>query len=444
MNRYEKRKRAIEETIRGEIDKYKAIYKKAEDEDRDPSDEERLDIESHLKAIETLKGEKEEVEANIKTLQNVEDIGRTLGPVDSGPSVTEEPPDRVAKFAQKALGRMFTESDGYKAIQEKGFSGQWSTGPIEFETKAGTLFDGSGGQGAGLIPVPQVAPGVVTTLFQAPRVAPLFAQGVANSNSIRYIVEGTATNSAAGVAEGGAKPASDLALSTKDESIKKIATILTVSDEMLEDVQQVESYINNRLSLFIQLTEDTQLVRGAGTNDLAGIMDSSRSINTNPGGTAGGYLATDTFSMQIFKAMNGCRGSSFLEPDAVIVNPADWQTIRLARDTANQFYGGGPFQGPYGSGENLSATGQVTGAIDSLWGKPVIVTTAINAGTALVGAFKAGAQIWRRSGITVEATNAHASYFTNNLVAIRAEERLGLTVYRPKAFCAQTLAGTAG
>ena len=54
-------------------------------------------------------------------------------------------------------------------------------------------------------------------------------------------------------------------------------------------------------------------------------------------------------------------------------------------------------------------------------------------GTALVGT-RVAAQVFRRSGLSVEATNSHASYFTSDLVAIRAEERLGLAVYRPAAF----------
>ena len=55
------------------------------------------------------------------------------------------------------------------------------------------------------------------------------------------MVEGTATSGAAGVAEGAAKPESTLALSTVDEPVNKIATALTVSDEMIEDASQVSS-----------------------------------------------------------------------------------------------------------------------------------------------------------------------------------------------------------
>jgi hypothetical protein len=42
--------------------------------------------------------------------------------------------------------------------------------------------------------------------------------------------------------------------------------------------------------------------------------------------------------------------------------------------------------------------------------------------------------VWRRGGLSVDATNSHSNYFQLNLVAIRAEERLGLAVYRPRGF----------
>jgi HK97 family phage major capsid protein len=53
---------------------------------------------------------------------------------------------------------------------------------------------------------------------------------------------------------------------------------------------------------------------------------------------------------------------------------------------------------------------------------------------------RSAAQVWRRGGLSVEATNSHADYFQRNLVAIRAEERLGLAVYRPTGFVEVRLA----
>ena len=118
----------------------------------------------------------------------------------------------------------------------------------------------------------------------------------------------------------------------------------------------------------------------------------------------------------------------------MVINPDDYQTIRLAKDINGQLYGGGPYFGPYGAGVQAGASGQVTGATDQLWGKSVHVTSAIGPGTAVIGNTLAGC-VWNRGGLRVEATNAHASYFQEDLVMIRAERRLGLTLYRPQSFC---------
>ena len=70
-------------------------------------------------------------------------------------------------------GSKFVNSDGYKAIADRGQRPQsWSTGLIDVGSALqmkGTLLEGVGspgsGTGGGLVPVPQVAPGVVQTLF---------------------------------------------------------------------------------------------------------------------------------------------------------------------------------------------------------------------------------------------------------------------------------------
>jgi HK97 family phage major capsid protein len=442
MNRFERRKAAIETAMKEHADEFKAIYKKAEDEDRDPTTDERLEIERRIKAIETLKEEMTGVEENIKTLDDVEDIGRKFGPAISPLNRVEmgdEPADRIIKSAQESIGEKFVNSEGYKSavqlFKEGGrLPSNFSTGQVSLEAK-GTLLEGAGGGGGGLAAtVPQVVPGVVDKLFQGLTVADLFLQGQANTNSIRYVVEGTATSGAAGVAEAGLKPESTLGMTTTDEPIKKIATVLAVSDEMLEDAPQIQSYINGRLSLFVRIEEERQLVRGtSGGNEVQGLL-TSRNVPIYGGGTAVGNRA-----VQLFKAMNGMRGSAFLEPDWIIANPADWEAMRLLTDSAGQFMGGGPFMGQYGNNGMIGASGQATGAADSIWNKPVYVTAAVGAGTAIVGS-RASAQVFRRGGLSVEATNSHSDYFQRNLVAIRAEERLGLAVYRPTGFVEVRLA----
>lgn len=429
MNRFERQKQAVEKAIAEHIEAYKAIYKRADDENRDPSDEERLDVESHLKAIETLKVERQEADANIETLKRVDDLGRELGPAIPAIQVKSEPQDRVFQGARKTLGDAFIESDSYrKAIEAFREGGRISTGAVALEAK-GTLMETAGSGGGALVSVPQVVPGVVDKLFQPLTFADLLLNGQTSAPTVRYVVEGTATSGAAGVAEGGSKPQSTLGLTTTDESIKKIATTLKVSDEMIEDGPAIQSYINGRLALFVRIEEERQLIRGAsGGAEVQGLL-TSRSVPVYAGGTAAGNMA-----VQLFKAMNGMRGSAFVEPDWVVISPGNWETIRLYTDTAGQFFGGGPFFGPYGGPQGpAAASGQTGGPQDYLWGKPVYVTGAIGSGTAIVGS-AANAQVWRRGGLSVEATNSNEDDFLKNLVALRAEERLGLAVYRPGGY----------
>jgi HK97 family phage major capsid protein len=115
--------------------------------------------------------------------------------------------------------------------------------------------------------------------------------------------------------------------------------------------------------------------------------------------------------------------TSNLAPDGVIMHPSNYLQILLSKGTTGDYYGDGPFAAP--------------GAA-SLWGLPVALTVAIPLNTALVGAFKIAAQVFRHGGIRVDASNSHQDYFVKNLVAIRAEERLALAVYRAAAIGAVT------
>ena len=165
MNRYEKQKSAVEKAMGERVTAYQAIYKKADDEDRDPTDDERLEIESHLKAIETLKVDRADAEENIKTLQRVDDIGRELGPAIStgtSMSVSSEPLDRWHQnVAVKTLGEQFTDSVQFKsAVTAYRESGRlpmgFSTGAVGLDAK-GTLLEGAGGGGGAVAAtVPQV------------------------------------------------------------------------------------------------------------------------------------------------------------------------------------------------------------------------------------------------------------------------------------------------
>jgi HK97 family phage major capsid protein len=322
-------------------------------------------------------------------------------------------------------GDQFISSEGYKGLMAKGLTaGPWSSGEVALNTKSTLLST----PGTALTPAGYV-PGITQSLFQRLYVSDLLPQQQAPGNPVRFVSETTATNAAAATAEGAAKPESALAFGETSEPVRKIATYLPVSDELLEDAPQIAAYLNQRLGLFVQIQEETQLLLGDGTApNLQGFVASGRSIGTYARGTV------DDNALALFKAANGTRGSSHLEPDTVVIHPTNWQAIRTAKDSSGQYYGGGPFYGPYGGPQGPASSSQFSTA-EQLWGMRVVVTSSITVGSALIGAFGTGAAIHRKGGMKVEATNSHSTFFATNITAIRAEERLALCVYRPTAFC---------
>lgn len=423
-NPYQDRIDAINKKLRDHADHYGAILAKAKEEGRQPTDDDRKAIGEDTEAIELLKKELAEAERNNKTAQEVEALSRDIGAtreVAQGEVKPKPEPKRA-----KTLGDQFIASESYKARREKGFAGRWSTGQIDLDTKA-TLVEGdnifldggSPGEGAALVPL-DTRPGVLPTLFERLTVADLFASGTTNSNAINYIIESVATNAAEVVPEAGDKPESTLEYEQAQETVKKIATFLPVSDEMLEDAAALRGYINSRLTFFVQQQEEEQLLHGAGNNNnFLGLLPRVPVENRFVTSDAEAPNAAD----HIYAALTTVRVGSFLEPDGVVIHPDDWAALRLLKDDNENYIGGSPFANT-GMGEPS----------DSLWGKRVVVTQAMVPGAAVVGAFNTAAQVFRRTGLMVEASNSHDDFFVQNLTAIRAEERLALAVYRPAAF----------
>lgn len=370
----------------------------------------------------------------VQSLERFEDIRKStiaaLGGADGKSEAANEAGGLGAAAFTKSLGDQFIESSQYKNLCGaggiSGKSGRWTSGAVELKT---ALTEGTAGTpGPGYNPAniaPTVVPGITDILFQPLTVADLFPSGTTESPLLRYLVETAVTNAAATVAELGLKPESAISFSKVDETLKKIATFLPVSDEMLEDFQQIRSYLNARLTLFVRIQEEVQLLRGDGTGtNLVGILNRSGlapsiAKGANAGGTYGSP-STDNDMDAIYRQITQIRVTSFLEPETVVIDPAGWMNIQLSKNSQGTYYAGGPFMG--------------LGAAPSLWGKPVVPTTSMPSATALVGAFRQASQVFRKGGLTVEASNSHADFFQRNETAIRAEERLLLAVYRPGAF----------
>ena len=312
-------------------------------------------------------------------------------------------------YQPKRLRQYIAEHKGYKEFR----AGQRSTVVLdipEYDFKTLITLTTVNAQTSRLAPIDMA--------LEERTVSDLMGQGSTDNNTIEYYEETTFTNNAATVAEGVAKAESAIAWTLRTENVRKIAHWIPATKESLDDVSFLESTIRTRLAFGVQRTEEAQLLTGdaTGTN-LRGLINRV-GIQTQAKGA-------DPTPDAIYRAMQkvrGAAGSGFAEPDAVVLHPNDWTDIKLLRTTDGIYIWGNP-----------SAEGP-----DLIWGKQVRQTTGMTEGTGLTGAFRAHAQVIRREGVTVTLSTEHASYFIENKVAILAESRLALAVFRPSAFATIT------
>lgn len=322
--------------------------------------------------------------------------------------------------ARDSIGKQFVNASGYKSMCEKGFTGNFRSGEVSLKTQ---LSEGTvGAPGPGYQPAniqPTILPGVVDIRFQPLTIASLLPQGTTESPLIRYLVETAVTNAAAATAEGGLMPESAISFDKADEVLHSIKTFLPITDEMLADWLQTMSYVDARLMLFVDQAEEIQLLKGDGSGEnMVGLLNRSGLATSIAKGSA--PSASDDNSMDaIYRQITAIRKTAFLEPDSIVIEPTAWEGIILSKNSQGAYYANGPFVGQQPQ---------------TLWGKQVANTTAMTTGDALVGAFAQAAQVFRKGGLVVEASNSHADYFQRGVTAIRAVRRSALAVYRPGAF----------
>jgi HK97 family phage major capsid protein len=371
----------------------------AEAEDRVITDEERA-------AIQAITNDGMAIKDKIARLRGMDAVNEQLQALTTNAT-------RVAPRVLKSLGEQFVTSAAYDFFKGGGHrtSAAWRSPSVELFL--GTTLTSDPASGGALI-VPDYQPGILPIVQRRLMVADLFAPGTTDSNVVTYMQETLFTNAAAPVLEGGAKPESALTFAPVTDPVRKIAHWLPVTEEMLEDVAQIRSYIDARLKLGVQLAEENQLLNGDGV--APNLLGVSKRAGLKADVVRG---VAENIADAIFRQIMGIFATSFLMPDGIAINPTDWATTALMKTTTGEYLTGGPFadiQTP------------------TLWGLPLAVTPVQPVGVALVGAYKQAAQIFRKGGIRVEASNSHNDYFIKNLVAIRAEERLALAVYRPGAF----------
>ncbi len=265
--------------------------------------------------------------------------------------------------------------------------------------------------------VPQQSPGIVPEFFEA-RLIDYLPVTAISSPTYRFLQHNFASDTGGPdfTAEGATKPQWSPSAQKVDVTAQKIAGYFNLSAETIQDAPAWESYLINTLFQLIMKKENAAILYGTVSSSLgiqgwstqAGIL--THDASADPSGS------TNLDSIEL--AINQMRIGSgvYATPTLAITSPTTWSATRRIKSTTKEYIAGDPLHE----------------AVTTVWGVPVLTTTACNDGDLfLVDAAKMGS-ILVRQGI-----ETHMGYqgegLIENILTVVGEERIALATVIPSA-----------
>lgn len=417
------------------------IAEKADkDNGREMTDAERAEFDAKFAEATEKKAQADVAKKDAEVLAQAKELADLVGmPEEAKGDLDAQATDAARETLRKSLGRTVVDSAEFKAAMAP-FAGsgrvpekaRFQTDPIAVKSfiRSKSLFTGASDTSGGAFVVAEQSNIFEVLGRREYRLRDLVSVRTTGSDSVEFVRQTSHTNNAAETAEattaalptqdgttgplvqatgGGYKPEGAWAFERVTATVKTIAEWVPATKRSLADAGQLEGLINDELRKDIEEREDGQILNGNGSGEnITGILNTS-GIQTQA-------FSTDLFQ-SVRKGLTLARTVGRVNPNGIVMNPADVEAVDLAKDGSQRYYGLGPF-----------AMGPRT-----LWGVPIVESEAMAAGNALLGDFSK-AVLWDREQTTVTMTDSHADFFVRNLVAILAEERVAFGVTRPKAF----------
>lgn len=346
-------------------------------------------------------------------------------PVDPG---TKAVVSRAAGFMR--LGDFLTAQKGLRDWQAAGRQGTFRLGGVK------TLFGKRGNRFSPLIQLTpeqvkefKAIPTIGDDVIQPEHVADfvrvtehdrLALRDVLNvsrtgSNAVHYTRVTSYGRAAATVAPGVEKPEAEISIDAVTEPVRKIAVWIPVQDEQLEDVPQLRGLIDGELLYDLAKHEEELVMYGDGQGqNFDGLIP-------NPLVLAMRSEAGDTLIDISRRGITDVRVAGY-EPNAIAIDPLDWEAIVLEK----------------GTDERYVWVVVTEGDTMRLWATRVVETVAMRdpdtgARNMVVGDFARGATLWDRQDASIVVGTIDRQLI-ENMRTILAEERLAFGVTRPGAF----------
>jgi len=191
------------------------------------------------------------------------------------------------------------------------------------------------------------------------------------------------------------------------------------------------TFLRTMMPYYVNLEEELQLLSGDNVGeDLHGLIPQASAFTTGLLIPIKGWNKIDL----VGRAIQQITAAKELPPTFVVMHPTDWWDIRLTKDGFGRYILGDPQQG------SLAGVGfGIANPTQNIFGLTVVPTTNITQGTFLVGSGSPiAAEIRDRMEMQIDISTEHSTFFTQNLVAVRAEKRLALITRRPGSFVTGT------
>ena len=233
----------------------------------------------------------------------------------------------VAASVRKSIGQTYVESEAFKEVKS---NGRGNSVPVE-QKAISDLTSAAGGALTTEMRVP--------TIYKNPD-RPMFIRDLVQhiptqDSAVEIMREVAFTNNAAPQAgQLATKAESQITFSLETYKVETQAHWLQASRQILSDVNRLRAYIDGRLMYGLDLLFDAQLLSGDGTgqNFTGLLVDADVSdVGASAAGDGAVWLS------HIRTAITQCQLFEYYNINGVVLNPADWETVELAKGTDGHF-----------------------------------------------------------------------------------------------------------
>lgn len=314
------------------------------------------------------------------------------------------------KLEDKELKKSFSEllkeklGQGGRELKGKNFT---------FDTKVDDMTQANSFESTVVVPYDQ-RPGIRFDPDRMTHARNVISVGTTTSNVVSYVYEYAESIStyAAQTSEGAEYKQGDFDLKLESANVVKITAYLIVSEEMLEDVEGLQSYIMSRLPSKLRNEEDDFVLR----DTTYGIVGKATTYTDE-------FADSDINRFDVLvAALKQVKVYNF-QPNFILMHPTDVMNLKLEKDDNGQYIMPWVFMNQ----------------LPTIDGVPIFESTCMSEGTFLVGD-GAQAQIFDRRQLAIEFSNTNEDNFIKGMVTVRGSERIAVAVYRAHAFIYGTFA----